>query len=459
MTPNQLEPPADGAVGQGRSDGTLARAWRIARRSLPIIIAATIAGLVAGAAIGVARHRTYTAEAILSVTPVAQQDTQYRGLSVLQDTGQTNGDVETLSRLVTTTPVAVEAKRLTARPDDPNALLGHVSATPIGGSVLVSVRADERSPAAATTLANGFAQAIQNVLDGRIAAQAAAISQRLKAQLDAGQLSPASRALVNNRLGELAAVSAAGDPTVSVETQATPPSGGSSAGPFRLGLIGALAGAVVGFLLALALDAGGRRIRSADQVEDRLGLPVLASLRGGRGQDDVRESDALRLGIRLLHRAQGLDRAAVGVAGLRATDGASGIARRLASSLKAAGHDVALVERERARADGATGDGQPQVRGGTLAIVDLPSLEGGGMALRAARRAGAAALVARRGSTSLHDLRSAVELLRSSGVDVLGLVLVEGRGSPVLVSETRREAAAAPATSDAVPTRGNVALD
>src|SRR5262249_10185238 len=161
MTRNQLEPLADGAVAQGRSDGTLARAWRIARRSLPIIVAATIAGLVAGAAIGVARPRTYTAEALPSVTPAAHQDPPCRGPSGPQDTGQTNGDVETLSRLVTTTPVAVEAKRLTARPDDPNALLGRVSATPIGGSSLVSVRARGSSPAAATTLANGFAQAIQ----------------------------------------------------------------------------------------------------------------------------------------------------------------------------------------------------------------------------------------------------------------------------------------------------------
>src|SRR5262249_59093561 len=98
---------------------------------------------------------------------------------------------------------------------------------------LVSVRARGSSPATATTLANGFAQAIQNVLDGRIAAQAAAISQRLKAQLTTGQLSPASRTLVNNRPRDLAAVSAAADPTVSVETQATPPSSASSAGPFR----------------------------------------------------------------------------------------------------------------------------------------------------------------------------------------------------------------------------------
>src|SRR5262249_61726796 len=126
----------------------------------------------------------------------------------------------------------------------------------------------------------GFAQALQNGLAGRLAAQAAAISQRLKAQLPTGQLSPASRTLVNNRLGELAAVSAAGDPTVSVETQATPPSSASSAGPFRLGLIGALAGLVVGFLVALALDAGGRRLRSADQGEDRPGGPRARRLPG-----------------------------------------------------------------------------------------------------------------------------------------------------------------------------------
>src|SRR5947207_511174 len=159
MTSNQLQPLADDSVGQGRSDGTLSSAWRIARRSMPVILAAVIAGLVAGAAVGMVRQRTYTAEAILAVSPVSQTDTQYRGLSVLRDTGQATGDVETLARLVTTPPVAAEAKRLASEPGDPNALLGRVTATPIGGSTLVSVRARGGSRDEAAKLANGFAQA------------------------------------------------------------------------------------------------------------------------------------------------------------------------------------------------------------------------------------------------------------------------------------------------------------
>jgi len=460
MTPNQLQPLADDSVGQGRSGGTLSRAWRIARRSMPLILAAAIAGLVAGAAVGAIRQRTYTAEAILAVSPISQTDTQYRGLSVLQDTGQATGDVETLARLVTTPPVAVEAKRLASERGDPNALLGRVTATPIGGSSLVSVRARGASADAAAKLANGFSQGIEVVLDQRLAAEAATMSQRLNAQLAGVNLSQASRTLINARLGELAAASAAGDPTVSIQTAATPPASASSAGPFRLGVIGALAGVVIGFLVALALDAGGRRIRSADQVEDRLGLRVLGSLPAGRGHDDIGETDALRLGLRLLDRARAQDRSAVGVAGLRASDGASGIARRLASSLTAAGHDIALVSRGRPMREGAPEDGRPDDVGrGTFAVVDLPSLEGGGSALRAARRVGAVAIVARRVSASLQDLRNAVELLSSSGIEVLGLVLVEGRVPQTAALEPRHDPSPARSQPDQVPASGNVAVD
>lgn len=457
----------------------LARVFRIAREWWGLILAATVAGLLVSAFVATNRGKTYQAEAILSVSPVTQNETQYRGLSVLRDTGEASRDVETLSRLVQTLPVATEAARLAEVSGDPSALLDRVDSNPIGGSSLVSVLAQADSAAASAQLANAFASATSNVLDQRLQTQATAIAERLRAQIGSGQLVGSSLELVNNRLGELDAVRAGGDPTVSIETVASPPGSATSAGSVALGLLGAIVGLIIGLGVALVVERRTPRIRSSWHVEDRLGLPVLATVTAAARGDGVTGfggNTILALGATLVQAGREERKRAVGVIGLRDLDGGATLVRDLARTMAQAGHDVLLanfsarpnengghgrqptdiLEDESAQTTALDGDVPrtitlplPGTSGSTgpggrsiaarlvstgqqradLVLVDVPSLEHGPTSLRIARAADRVVLVAHRQSAKLPELRSAINLLSSSAVEVIGIVLIDVQGA------------------------------
>lgn len=95
---------------------------------------------------------------------------------------------------------------------------------------------------------------------------------------------------------------------------------------------GAAGGAILGMLLALLLAASDRRMRTADEVRDATGLPVLAEL--GRGQDASTRT-RLRNLLNGMAAAESGATPVIAVACVRSSRGASALAAELVSAWSA----------------------------------------------------------------------------------------------------------------------------
>jgi capsular polysaccharide biosynthesis protein len=407
MPVNDTSTPAHRPAG-----GSLGLVMRVAKRWRRLVAATTMVGLLVGLVVGIAREKTYTAEAIVSVAPVSPDEEQYRGLNILRDTGNATRDVETVARLVATRSVAAAAARRVPDEGTPDELLGRVSVRPIGGSALVSIQA-QGSNAEAAAVANAFAAGVTSVLDERLSRQAAGIAERLRSRVRSGQITGDAVAIVQSRLGQLDAARAAGDPTVSADTLAPPPRSPSSAGPALLALIGAVVGALAGLIAAFAQDFGGRKLLSDGQVEDRFGVPVV------RARDLTAERD----GLAALQAAEPFvtTGAPLGVLAVHSRDRSASFVRRLARYLETDGA-VRSFDRNgkpfQRRDDG-------ELRAARQPVIALPALDKGSPSLAAAQAIGRVALVARLGGTPAADLGQALRLLGGAGVDVVAVVLNE----------------------------------
>src|SRR5213075_3223136 len=189
-------------------------------------------------------------------------------------------DVETASKLVTSTTVA---KRVKVRLHDsrtPEQLLQKVSVAPVATSNIVAVTADGGSPKQSQRLANAFAEeAVANRtanFHSQIDERIANIKPQVKGTPSAAELAdPTSLA---SQMSRLQLLRAGNDPTIRVETLADAPSSPSSPKKKLSIVAGIVAGLVLGIGGAFALQVLDPRLRREDQLRRLYGLPILARI-------------------------------------------------------------------------------------------------------------------------------------------------------------------------------------
>ena len=240
---------------------------------------------------------------------MSSSDTRFDGISVIRETSVPGRDVETLARLVKTTPVARRAAEAVGdSAGRAQALLSKVSATPIGGSYLVSVTASDSSAKGAEAIANAFAAGAVEVRSAQFREQVEAQIERTKAQLsETGATLPAdTRTSLDQRIAQLEALRGANDPSVQLETQATPPDSPTTPGLMVVLAIALVVGVLIAFAGAVAVDTASSRLRTEGQLTERFNLPMLARVPQGRkGADSAMAADAFRdlaQGIAVLRR-------------------------------------------------------------------------------------------------------------------------------------------------------------
>jgi Mrp family chromosome partitioning ATPase/capsular polysaccharide biosynthesis protein len=319
-----------------------------------MLVAFVAAGLVAAFAYVSVAHKSYSAEADLFVTPVAPDDPNLIGLSLVRETADPTADVLTVAKLVDSPNVAsLVAKRLGS---NPNALLSHVSATPVTQSEIIAVQATASTPGRAAQLANAFANETVRARTNAMHAQIATLVPTLKAGMRG--LAPADRTGLASQLAVLETLRASPDPTLRLSSPATPPTSPSS--PNRKLSIagGGFAGLIVGLLIVLAVNALDPKLRDEDQLREIYDLPLLVRVpkqRSGRSPLTPREltppvSEAFRtlraaFTVRASERKRGAKRGqAILITGDAAADGKTTVALNLAASLTAAGKQVIVIE-------------------------------------------------------------------------------------------------------------------
>jgi capsular exopolysaccharide synthesis family protein len=218
---------------------------------------------------------------------------------------------------------------------------------------LVSVKATDPDRDRAAEIANTY---VNEFIEFRREAdrQKIADAQRL-IEDEIEQLSPTDTdrgANLRERAEELQVLSALQTGNAEVVQDAVPPGQPSSPRPRRNVALGFILGLMLGSGLAIFLDRADRRMRTADDVTDLLGLPLLAAIprsralrRGAKASALDREGVAFQM-LRTNLRYFNVDRQirSVLVSSAAAGDGKSTVAWQLAGVEALAGQRVLLVE-------------------------------------------------------------------------------------------------------------------
>ena len=248
----------------------------ILRSNLWFIIA-TVAVCVGAAVLYLAQaERVYQSDADLLITPVPRDNLTLIGLGLPRESADPTRDVETIARLIETSPVARRVVNRLGLDMSARALLRNVEATPVAASNVVTITARANDPEQAARIANAFAAASVDYRTDRMHEQLDAAIPRLRRQLN--RLSPseaASREALLENLRDLEALRALNDPTLRVETPAEVQSSPISPRPMLSIAAAVIAGLLVGCAGALGSQLLDPRLRREDQLR-RYRVPVLA---------------------------------------------------------------------------------------------------------------------------------------------------------------------------------------
>jgi capsular exopolysaccharide synthesis family protein len=277
-------------------------------------------------------------------------------------------DISTESTIVPSIPVAREAQRLTGIRVPVQTLLDHLGVNVVSDTNLLDISYRDAIPSHAARLANGFARGYIEVRKSQavrqLRAAASAVQARiaeLEGQLPGGGqpqgIAPGTiLPLLRQRLAdlELAASSVTGSQIIE---PAQVPGHPASPARLKLALVAMLVGIVLGMAWAFLRDAVEDRLDEPAQIEQRVGLPVLASIprfRRRTGADDdglvtLRDSrspavDAYQmLAVAVEQLSAGQTGKTIMVASPVAGAGSTTVAANLAVALGQAGRQVVLV--------------------------------------------------------------------------------------------------------------------
>ena len=151
---NATEPSPDASwLNPSMEEQGLARYVSTLRERKWLIALTVLVTTLAAVAYVLTANKVYNAEADLLITPISNSDPTLAGLGLISTSSDPTRDVETASKLVTSTTVA---KRVKAKLHDSRTaeqLLGTVSVAPVATSNIVAVTAEGGSPKEAQQLA------------------------------------------------------------------------------------------------------------------------------------------------------------------------------------------------------------------------------------------------------------------------------------------------------------------
>jgi len=172
----------------------------------------------------------------------------------------------------------------------PKGLEQDVDISEKGKSNIVWIKGSARTPRGAARVANAVAVAFvefrRNGLRDQVRAAAARVREELRRDRT---LSPGRRRLLQANLTRLRLLASIQTGDVQFVQRAEPPSSPSSPKPVLYSVIGGALGLVIGLAVALGAEQLDRRVRRPEQLEEALGLPMLAAvprskhLRRGKG--------------------------------------------------------------------------------------------------------------------------------------------------------------------------------
>src|SRR5688572_14638218 len=156
-----------------------------------LIVLCVVLATAVGAAYVSITEKVYEANADLLVTPVPSGDDATMGLGLIRESNDPSRDVSTVSRFVSSVPVARRVKQTLGSRETPNELLERITAEPVAQSSVVTVGAEAPTAGAAAALANAFAEETVRLRTAQLRRQLDFTVPALRARLE--QLPPGER--------------------------------------------------------------------------------------------------------------------------------------------------------------------------------------------------------------------------------------------------------------------------
>lgn len=351
------------------------------RERLRLIIA--ILAITTGVAVlyALAATKEYESTADMLVTPISGDDTSLNGLGLLTRSTDPTRDVETAAALITNSEVARQVREDLQLDIQVEKLLEKVEAEPVAQSNIVAVTATETSARDAADLANAFARAAVSVRTETLHDRIEETLPRVEAELEGAPDDSAVGDSLAARVAALQSLRSSPDPTIQLETSATPPL--NAARPRRaLSVIGGIiAGLVLGIGAAFALQSLDPRVRREAQLRRQYGLPIL-----GRIPKESRSSEGKPLApgslspvtaeayrtLRATLPAARRQRGRAGtilITGSSPSEGKTTTAVNLAASMAMAGKSVILIEADLRRPSLGDALNVKPERGGVVGVL------------------------------------------------------------------------------------------
>ena len=349
---------------------------KLVRKWAFVVAALTVVGAVAAFAASKAMTPVYTARGeVLVVAGVGQSGSASSADVSVNATEATT----TAATLLTSPPLLQSVINSTHLKDPVSTLAGNVAAAPEVNSELVALSVTDPSPTRAAMIDNAIMNAFvaeitkQNTdrINQASAALQAQISQvQATLQQDEQDLATASNAAATALRQKIADETALLTPlelnysafrasqeqnleTVSVATAASAPTSTTSPKTLVNTGVGALAGLLIGFALAAALEYLDQGLKTADDVVDRLGVPCLAvvpryPVSDGRAHPPDRVANVnesyRRLRTSLLFASPDSTLRSITITSVRSGEGKTQTAANLAVALASSEKRVLLID-------------------------------------------------------------------------------------------------------------------
>src|SRR5919201_1888345 len=225
--------------------GALRPYLRAIREHLLLVALVVLVALGAGIAFVTLRSPRYEATAELLISPLPQDDTTFRGLSLIRDTGDPARTAQTATALIDTRAAATVAAKKLGDGFTAQEVQNQTDVTPLGDSDVLAVTAQSDHPDQAARIANQFAN---SALEAR-------------------------RSVLLTEVN--AAIAQADDPTLALSQRAVPPSSPAGVPAPLVVVLSLLAGLTIGAGAALLLELIDRRIRDEEDLVRLSSPPTL----------------------------------------------------------------------------------------------------------------------------------------------------------------------------------------
>jgi capsular exopolysaccharide synthesis family protein len=288
--------------------------------------------------------REYESSTLVRPQAVAIDLSQFGGQSL----GPQN--IDAVARLVKTTAVAnAAAKKMKNPPAVSSSLLGEISATPDTDTGFLTLTATDPDPQRAADIANAFAKAIAGRQIDQLNLQIDTTINQVQEQINRLPHNDPGRIQLNQNIQRLRALKGSQNPNSAILERAVPsgsPVNRNTRRAVELGLVLAL---LLGIGAVAIAENSDRRVRSADDLEDMTGLPLLSAIPSSAfdpaEDEDLRDEEAfqmLRGALMYFNVDQRLKSVVITSPGQE--DGKTTVAVRLAQSAARAGRNVVLVD-------------------------------------------------------------------------------------------------------------------